>query len=156
MDINVLFFVPTGHSFSLGWLQYCGWINSTGMLIGLTKEELPLIHVVWLYHVETSDIYGKNVSWYCGNCMYVSEEADWVLLMMCLLGCCGLQHLWRLRSKSVSVSRTTESSLSSSSSWNLSIQEWLKAWTNPLYCDAIETSDFYFMSWYVGILLRKI
>jgi hypothetical protein len=38
----------------------------------------------------------------------------------------------------------------------LSIQEWLKAWTKPFYCDAIETSAFYFMSWYVGILLRKI
>jgi len=39
------------------------------MLIGLNKEELPVIHVVWLYHAETSDIYGKNVSWYCGDRM---------------------------------------------------------------------------------------
>jgi hypothetical protein len=62
MDVNVLFFVPGGHSFLLGWLQYCGSINITGMLIGLTKEELPVIHVVWLYHIETSDIYAKNVS----------------------------------------------------------------------------------------------
>jgi hypothetical protein len=29
------------------------------MLRGLTKEELPVTHVVWLYHIETSDIYGR-------------------------------------------------------------------------------------------------
>jgi hypothetical protein len=29
------------------------------MLVELTKEELPVIHVVWLYHIETSDVYGR-------------------------------------------------------------------------------------------------
>jgi hypothetical protein len=61
-DINVLSFVPAGYSFSLGWLQYCGRINVAAILIGVTKEEPSVIHVVWLYYIETSDICGKIVS----------------------------------------------------------------------------------------------
>jgi len=57
------------------------------MLIELTKEELPVIHVVWLYRMETRYICGKNVRWYRGNCMC---QRRIVLLVMCLLGCCGL------------------------------------------------------------------
>lgn len=56
------------------------------MLIGLTKEELPVINVVWLYHTETCDIYGKNVGWFVAT---ACVRGDGVLLMMCLLGCCG-------------------------------------------------------------------